>query len=363
MAQHPSFDTWTSIFLFAVMMGIFLFVLLITNKNHKNNAIAYLVLAYSAILFQYVLYWTGYEHQFGYLMLLPPFCYYLTGPLMLHYVRNLYEKESRPHFALHFIPAFLLLIPNLGLWTKYLLGLDRDIPLLWLAQQHWFIVIHMSIYALWVFGIVMKNKDRSGAFKALRYRWVIMLNSLYLIFVLAYASYYALVGFEFFNVQWDYMISLIMSVSIYAIGFFIFKQPQIFDGEFYTQLFLEDKNRHNSLEQSMLNELFENLTNYMEKKKPYVDNDLRLVQLADQLGFSTHLLSKVINEKSGMNFNQFINEYRLRDAAELLIHEKNLTVSTVYFNVGFNNKATFYSAFKRKHHCTPVEYRKELSGS
>jgi AraC-like DNA-binding protein len=363
MEQPPSFDTWTSIFLFAVMMGIFLFVLLITNKNRKNRPIAYLVLAFSVILFQYVLYWTRYEQEFGYFMLLPPFCYYLTGPLMLKYVRNLYEKNQSPHFSLHFIPAFLLLIPNLGLWTKYLWGVEGDIPLLWLAQKPWFIVFHMSIYALWVFNIVIKNKDKSGAFKVLRYRWVIVLNSLYLTFVLAYASYYALVGFEFFNAQWDYMISLTMSLSIYAIGFFIFKQPQVFDGEFYTQLFLEDTNKDKSLEQSMLNELFDNVTKYMENKKPYVDNDLRLVNLADQLGFSTHLLSKVINEKSGMNFNQFINEYRLRDAAELLKQEKDLSVSHVYFNVGFNNKATFYSAFKRKHHCTPVQYREQLSGS
>lgn len=363
MDQNPSFDTWTSLFLFAVVMGLFLFTLLITGRNRKNHPIAYLVLVFSIILFQYVLYWTRYEQEFGYLMLLPSLCYYLTGPLMLKYILNLYEKESRPQFALHFIPALILLIPNIGLWMSYAGRLEGSIPLLWLAQKPWLQIAHMTVYAALILGIIFRHRELDTEFKKIRYRWAGTLISFYLIFILALSSYYILVKFSFFNPQWDYAISLTMSVSIYAIGFFIFKQPQVFDGEFYTQLFLEDDNRNNSLEQSMLNELFNNLTKYMEKEKPYMDNDLRLVNLADQLGFSTHLLSKVINEKSGMNFNQFINEYRLKDAMELLENERGLSINNIYFNVGFNNKATFYSVFKRKHNCTPSEYRKQLSGS
>jgi AraC-like DNA-binding protein len=148
-----------------------------------------------------------------------------------------------------------------------------------------------------------------------------------------------------------------MSFSIYAIGFFIFKQPQVFDGEFYKQLFIPLQNKKQSFEQSLLNELYKNLTNYMETKKPYIENELRLVHLADQLGFSTHLLSKVINDKSGKNFNQFINDYRLAEAEDLLREANDLSIQNIYFDVGFNNKATFYSAFKKKYGCTPTQYK------
>ena len=107
----------------------------------------------------------------------------------------------------------------------------------------------------------------------------------------------------------------------------------------------------------MMNELYLKVTNYMEQEKPYIDNELRLVHLADQLGFSAHLLSKVINKKSGKNFNKFVNEYRLREAERLLTDTTTQSIKSVYFDVGFNSKAAFYNAFRKKHNCTPSEFR------
>ena len=83
--MQASLDTWTSGFLVAAFMGLFLFGILIASRNKKNYPIAFLLLSFSLILFQYVLYWTHYEEKFRYLMLLPDFCYLLIGPLMLIY--------------------------------------------------------------------------------------------------------------------------------------------------------------------------------------------------------------------------------------------------------------------------------------
>lgn len=148
-----------------------------------------------------------------------------------------------------------------------------------------------------------------------------------------------------------------MSASIYAIGYFIYRQPDVFNGEFHAKLFLPNPNREDTLENTMMNELYMKVTNYMEQEKPYIDNELRLVHLADQLGFSTHLLSKVINKRSGKNFNKFVNEYRLREAERLLTDTTTQSIKSVYFDVGFNSKAAFYNAFRKKHNCTPSEFR------
>lgn len=153
------------------------------------------------------------------------------------------------------------------------------------------------------------------------------------------------------------MISITMSISIYTIGFFVIKQPRVFDGEFFTELFLPSENADASFEESLMNELYTKLTRYMETEKPYIDNELRLVNLADSLGFSTHLLSKVINKKSEKNFNQFVNDYRLQEAKRLLLENPNYSIKSIYFDVGFNNKATFYQAFKKEFHCTPSQFR------
>lgn len=363
MLQSPTLDTWTSGFLIAAAMGVFLFILLIIGRNKRNYPIAFLMLAFSVILFQYVLYWTRYETIYPYFQLLPALCYYVTGPLLYLYFLHLYMKKVRFNYALHFLPAILLVIPNVVMVMKYLEWTQIEIPLLWLPRQHWFIVAHMSIYTLLIFGLILKNKEVTSEYTKTRHTWSKTLVTLYALFILSYVSYYVLVRFSFFNEQWDYVISIMMSISIYTIGYFIFKQPQVFNGELYKQLFIPKDPRDETLEGSLLNELFDNVTNYMEHQKPYIDNELRLVHLADQLGFSTHLLSKVINKKSGKNFNKFVNEYRLKEAENLLSETSASSIKSVYFDVGFNSKAAFYNAFKRKHNCTPSQFRTNLNMS
>lgn len=356
MQATPSFDSWTSLFLLASAMGIFLFITIIFSKNKKTLPIGFLVLAFSLILFQYVLFWTRYETVFPYLQLLPHLCYYTTGPLLYLYFLNLYKKEVSFNFGLHFLPAFLVLVTYLAVLINQLGIAEIQVPWRWFSINPWFIAIHMACYSLLIFFQIYRRKA-TNEYENLRARWSKILTSLYITFTLAYISYYVLVKFDFFNSEWDYAISIIMSLSIYTIGFFIMKQPQVFDGEFFSQLFLPSQNADASFEESLMNELYLKLTRYMEIEKPFIDNELRLVNLADSLGFSTHLLSKVINKKSGKNFNQFVNDYRLLEAKRLLIENPDYSIKTIYFDVGFNNKATFYQAFKKEFNCTPSQYR------
>ncbi len=197
--------------------------------------------------------------------------------------------------------------------------------------------------------LINKNNDNASEYTKVRDNWAKVLVILFSLFIAAYISYYVLVNFSFFNAEWDYMISIMMSVSIYTIGYFIFKQPEVFNGELFSKLFLPIKNKKETFEISMLNEFYEHLTKYMEAKKPFTDNELRLVNLADQLGFSTHLLSKIINN--------FVNDYRLIEAEFLLKSSKDIIIKHIYFDVGFNNKNSFYKAFKLKNNCTPTQFR------
>lgn len=362
MQATPSFDTWTSVFLLAVAMGLFLFFSLLFGKNKKHLPIALLVLAFSLILFQYVLYWTRYETIAPYFGMLPHLCYYTTGPLLYLYFLTLYKREISFSYAWHFLPSFLVFLTYFAILLNSVLGLEVTIPWKWFSSNPWFIAIHMAIYTLISIRLFAQSQNQTE-FEFLRNRWTKILISLYSTFLIAYISYYVLVNFDFFNSEWDYMISFTMSASIYLIGFFIMKEPQVFDGEFLTELFLPIENKDASFEESLLNEFYHKLTKHMDIEKPYIDNELRLVNLADQLGFSTHLLSKVINKKSGKNFNQFVNDYRLKEAKRLLLENPEYSVKTIYFDVGFNNKATFYNAFKKEFHCTPLQFRDTIISS
>ncbi len=360
MQLSPSFDTWTAGFLIAVTMGFFLCGILLSGRTKKTFPIALFVLAFSLILLQYVLYWTHYQFVYPYIIYFPPVCYYATGPLLYWYFLNLYNKQKSKYFVLHFFPAMLCFVPYVFNLFKNIGFEINSIPLYSLPQYYQFIVIHMVVYTFLLFRVRKQNLNEPSEFNSIRNRWSLVLACLYGLFIFSYLSYYILVNFEFFNTEWDYAISIVMTLSIYTIGYFIFKQPKVFDGEFYATVFLPNTSKAESLENQLLDEFYKKITTYMVEKKPYLNNELRLANLADLLGFSTHLLSKVINQKSGGNFNNFVNQYRLEAAEILLREDPDTPIKTVYFEVGFNSKAAFYAVFREKHRCTPLQFRQDV---
>ena len=103
----------------------------------------------------------------------------------------------------------------------------------------------------------------------------------------------------------------------------------------------------------------------MDNEKPYLDPDLRLKGLADQLETTTHHLSQVINEQLNKSFSDFINSYRVETAQSMLQDPKNkdLYIINIAYASGFNNKTSFNKAFKEVAGCSPSEYRKTRSGT
>jgi AraC-like DNA-binding protein len=100
------------------------------------------------------------------------------------------------------------------------------------------------------------------------------------------------------------------------------------------------------------------LEQFMTEKKVYKNEDINLADTALSLGISHHQLSQLLNERLSMNFNTYINSYRIEEAKKLLIAYPDRTVLTVAYEVGFNSKSSFYESFTKITGITPVEYRK-----
>ena len=98
----------------------------------------------------------------------------------------------------------------------------------------------------------------------------------------------------------------------------------------------------------------------MRQKKPWLENDLRLPKLAKIVGTPTHHLSQVINEQFNLNFFDFVNKYRIEEAKKLILDEKtkHFTFLRIAYDVGFNNKTSFNSAFRKHAGMTPTEFRR-----
>lgn len=96
------------------------------------------------------------------------------------------------------------------------------------------------------------------------------------------------------------------------------------------------------------------------EKQMFKDSLLSLKKLAKLLNVSEKQLSQIINENSGDNFNDFVNKYRIKEAQNLLLNDKSNTfnILQIAYEVGFNSKSTFNSAFKKFTGTTPSLYRK-----
>ena len=366
--MQGSFDQWTSLFLLVSGTGIFLFIILMTTSQTKksNFPIALIVLLFSLTIFQYVLFWTNHQKSFLYTSSAPALTYLSVGPLLYIYFLSIFKISKNRKQFFHFLPALGILLPELLVWFYYSTG-----TMLFGEAGDWIFKLrkplfnpylqigHMCIYAIILWRMIYQRKKSSNLeTHQVTIKWTTILARLNTLFILALLSYYILVQFPFFNKQWDYMICMTMSFSIYAIGFMAFKQPAIFNGELFKPLFLPKKIDQTPLPNSTINVFYKTLITHLENEKPYLDSELRLTSLADQVSFSSHLLSQIINKKSGKNFNQFINDFRLKEAERLLIGHQKLNIKEIYFQVGFNNKATFYQVFKSKHKVTPSTFRK-----
>ena len=88
----------------------------------------------------------------------------------------------------------------------------------------------------------------------------------------------------------------------------------------------------------------------MEADKPYLLTDFTLAELSSQINVPIKTISMVVNSKLKSSFPDFVNSYRIKFAIELLkdFKKKNLTIEAVAYESGFNNRTSFYNAFKKQ---------------
>lgn len=376
--NQPSFDTWTSVFLFASVQGLFVsIVLFITGKENKtaNKLLATLIFLFSVTLFEYVLYWTKYLYYWPHFLQLTENFPLLFGVILYFYFKNVfgapinYKKEW-----LHFLPFILFTIyelpillstseikqawmegrkaaPSLFMWPEPLRGWK------WLA---WPRIVHMIIY----YGLILYTFNSQSKSNPEVRAWFKWLTGLFLAFIVSYTSYFVLVNFPFFSVEWDYMISFSMMFTIFFIAWFGYLQPKVFSGfSLVEAVQMPVKYKTSALSPDVSNEIIGVLDAAMMEKKLYQDPEIRLEKLADAIGTTRHYLSQVINDRKGMSFFEYINSLRIEEAKLLLAdpEKHKLNVIEIAYQVGFNNKVTFNSTFKKSTGLTPTEYRKQVS--
>ncbi len=107
------------------------------------------------------------------------------------------------------------------------------------------------------------------------------------------------------------------------------------------------------------NQIATGLAALMVNGRRYLDPDITLVDVAKELNTNTTYLSRIINSHFRTNFSQFVNEYRIKDARQMLIDEQfgHLSIEGIARSTGFNSKSAFNAAFKKITGVTPSFYQ------
>jgi|GEM_PF-1332938 len=109
--------------------------------------------------------------------------------------------------------------------------------------------------------------------------------------------------------------------------------------------------------------LIKKLNNFMVKEKPYLFSNISLDEICKNINSNRTYLSNLINEIYQMNFNAFINEFRIREARRFLSDKKynHFSIEGIGEMVGFSSKSTFHKNFKKLIGITPSYFRQNIS--
>ncbi|MBT33103.1 MAG: adenylate cyclase, partial [Thalassobius sp.] len=123
---------------------------------------------------------------------------------------------------------------------------------------------------------------------------------------------------------------------------------------------IKEKVEENKIDQQELNAQREQLLQYIETHQPYLNPQLSLSFLAEEIALHPNKLSLLVNEEFKMNFNEFINQYRLTHFKSIALNEsyKHLSVLALAYESGFNSKAVFNAFFKKAEGLTPSAWLK-----
>lgn len=110
------------------------------------------------------------------------------------------------------------------------------------------------------------------------------------------------------------------------------------------------------------NEDLQKLQQYMISEKPFLDPSLTIQDVAIATKIPVRELSLLINHKLEQHFYDFVNAYRVENAMAILKDstKNKVTILEILYEVGFNSKSSFNTAFKKHTGTTPTSYRNSL---
>ncbi|WP_299212495.1 helix-turn-helix domain-containing protein [uncultured Aquimarina sp.] len=261
-----------------------------------------------------------------------------VGPLLYLYGYSLFIK-SKIQLKLvifHFIPSAAYII-----FCDYF---PNEINSNFWKLSYSFILMHSFSYV--IASLFISEKRQITVNKKVREWYILLVLALCLMWIV-----YALIFIKVIPVYSAGVVAF--SILMFITLFLAYDRKGIFDNKnnkekyLNTTITIEDGEVHLSQIRKLIME-----------DHLYLDPNLKLVSLSSRLNLSPRDISMIINRHANKNFSNFINEYRIKKAKELLSSSHPDTkIIAIALDSGFNSLSSFNVAFKLFTKSTPSEYR------
>jgi AraC-like DNA-binding protein len=360
------------------------YFLLIKRKEYNSfsdKLLAFLFICYAYCTISYLLITSGW-------LIYAPFLYktaqpvnFLIPPLAYLYVRSILKNEKTflKYDFFHFLPFFIIIINYIPF---YFVNIEDKMKLvnliinkveLNLIQQdgifnekiQFLRPIQCLIYILLQWKLILKfetdNKELiKESHTKLILTWLKKFTFTISITILAFIAFIIIFLYGLHNgLKLDTLLfySIIpVGLSLFYLSSYLVINQNILEGLPYINYLKKPEINNNRLinYEEEANQILE----YFENNKPFLKQNITINEISIDINIPLKLLSFIINQYFKLNFNDFVNKYRVHWIVKRMQNGDldRYTLISISQEAGFSNKTTFLSAFKKVYNCTPTQF-------
>jgi len=387
--SFPDFNIYSTPLLILVVQGlVFVGLLFARYIKKKNISDLFLALILLIVCYQQTCYTVGFMGWYN-VFRNTKINYFLIplgiaiAPLIYFYVKAITTSNftfKKKNF-IHFIPAITLILYRFSIYfydslqpgfndtQNGILKLSVDEPIV-LPLLVFVSFAQMLLYLAFTFQLFYNYRKRIKAYFSNTYKlelnWILSFLIAFTALFL-YSSLQDIIGSLIIELNYEqrWWLNIFMAIVVLFVGIkgYFTDTTKLNKLSFSFSPNPESIPQVKKEEEKVSAEDIEKLKSHMEIEKPYLNPDLNLSDLSDELQINRAELSKIINSGFQKNFNDFINEYRVNTFKEKLNlgEHKQLSLLGIAYDCGFNSKATFNRVFKKITQISPTEFLNSIT--
>jgi len=289
------------------------------------------------------------------------------------------DFKLKPKYILHLLPYLIsnfILLPRFYLVdaaSKMDFIINRQ-SMIEIPFNHVLFHIQIVVYLIAIFKLLKKAKklylENNAGASINSYNWLFQFTSvlsvLYLIVV-----FKNIFKFSHYPYISEWIKIGILVFNLFIICWYLYKalnHPDLFRNinsklKLVSDIVLEEKkNEPAAVNEKEYNAALSKLKQYMVEERPFLNPSLTIQDVSAAIEIPVRDLSLLINHKLEQHFYDFVNTYRIENAMDILKDgtKSKVTILEILYEVGFNSKSSFNTAFKKHTGNTPTSYRKQL---